>query len=270
MSLVSNLTSAIQAIGADVKALTAFRILSDRSIVKTMATGAAQTALTSLGCGPTGTGTVTAATQSWNNIYSAYRRVDYLQTATTTAVTGIRANPVFARGVSGYPASGWDGVIRGGPAMGLSGATASTNRFFMGLRGTSGAPTDVNPSSLANIFGVGWDSGDSNWQLMHNDGSGTATKTSLGVAHPTVDRVNGATSTGSLYEFKSTCAAGGTSIFWKLTDLISGTVLGTGTVTSADIPVATQALSPYMYHSVGAVSNDSGITFIDWYYETLK
>lgn len=237
-------------------------------ITHTRATGAGQTSLTSVGCGPTSTGTATAATQSWNNLYSSFRRIDYVQSAKAGAVAGLRCNPMFARGSAGYASSGWDGVIRGGPAIGMSN-NASLNRFFMGFRGSASAPTDIDPATMVNCLGVGWNSGDTNWQLFQNDASGTATKTDLGVAHPSTDRVNGATSTGTLYSFWSKCAAGGSSIPWSLTDMLTGTVVASGTATT-DLPSATQALSPYIYSGAGgSATQATAVTFVDWTYETV-
>lgn len=44
----------------------------------------------------------------------------------------------------------------------------------MGARGFDAAvtaPTDVQPSTILNIIGMGWDAADANIQIMHNDGS---------------------------------------------------------------------------------------------------
>ena len=83
-----------------------------------------------------------------------------------------------ARGVAGYGSSGFKVTMRGGPDTGTS---TATDRFFMGLKPAAN-PTDVNPSTLANIVGMGWDSADTNVQIMTNDASGTATKIDLGAS----------------------------------------------------------------------------------------
>jgi hypothetical protein len=41
------------------------------------------------------------------------------------------------------------------------------------------------PSTEVNWFGIGYDVADTNIQVMHNDGSGTATKVDTGMAKPT-------------------------------------------------------------------------------------
>ena len=59
---------------------------------------------------------------------------------------------------------------------------SSGQRIFMGYQ-TSVNPiaNNVDISTLTNIFGIGKDVADTTLQWMHNDGSGTATKTSTGI-----------------------------------------------------------------------------------------
>lgn len=64
------------------------------------------------------------------------------------------------------------------------GATLPNHRMFIGLYNSFSAPTDTNPSTYTDIIGIGYDSGDANVQVMHNDGSGTATKINLGSSFP--------------------------------------------------------------------------------------
>ncbi|MFN8631209.1 MAG: hypothetical protein U0838_13100 [Chloroflexota bacterium] len=67
-------------------------------------------------------------------------------------------------------------------------AWPATQRCFVGITATPAtAPTDVEPSSLFNMIGVGYDAADANWQVMSNDGSGSATKYNTGIARPTSD-----------------------------------------------------------------------------------
>ena len=79
-----------------------------------------------------------------------------------------------------------DGAGRGGftVVMRFSFDTLpASTRAFIGLYGTAADPTlTAEPSAKVDLLGVGWDSSDSNLQFIHNDGSGTATKVSLGVA----------------------------------------------------------------------------------------
>jgi hypothetical protein len=64
-------------------------------------------------------------------------------------------------------------------------------QYFVGMQGSL-TPLGGNPSALANLVGAGYDSTDlssGNWQFMHNDGAGTATRVDLGAGFPrTVDQ----------------------------------------------------------------------------------
>jgi hypothetical protein len=62
-------------------------------------------------------------------------------------------------------------------------AYASTERVFQGYQTSNSAiANNVDISTLTNMFGIGKDTGDTNLQWMHNDGSGTATKVDTGIA----------------------------------------------------------------------------------------
>ena len=205
-----------------------------------------------LGCVYGGTGTATAAALASTSRYTSIRRVDMLvTTAAATAVAGIRTSAVsLLRGTAS--GGGFQARIVAGPA---TGTTVATDRYFQGFRNVTSAPTDVNPSTLVNMVGIGWDSADTEVQIMCNDASGTATKVSTGWAIPTADRA-------ALYAFDLECVAGGASFSYSVKDVLTGTTL-TGTL-STDIPAATVALLPLAYHSVGGTSSVVGLTFVDY------
>jgi hypothetical protein len=65
-----------------------------------------------------------------------------------------------------------------------SAATVDSQRVFAGLyTGTTGIP-DQNPINLLDCIVLGYNSGDATYSIFHNDGSGTATKISLGSNFP--------------------------------------------------------------------------------------
>ncbi|MFN3577496.1 MAG: hypothetical protein ACK4TJ_11020, partial [Tabrizicola sp.] len=143
-----------------------------------------------------------------------------------------------------------------------TGVATATTRAFAGMRGSTAVPSDVDPSTLTNICGMGWDSGDANIQFLHNDGSGTATKIDLGASfpRPTVDR-------SSLYEIALFAPPGTPQILhYEVTDLVSG-ASASGSVTT-DIPAATQLLTPYSYFSVGGTSSVIGMAVVSHYIES--
>ncbi len=207
----------------------------------------------------TATGTATAANVAVTNRHTLMRRLEYLVTvAATTAVAGFRSTVAqFLRG-SNAGDGGFHYVCRWGPATGV--ATA-TNRAFVGMNAATAAPTDVEPSSIVNILGMGWDAADTNIQFMHNDASGAATKIDLGASFPvpTADRTK-------VYELAMFCAPAGTEIFYEVTDLATGDK-ATGSVTT-DIPAATTLLAPRGWMSVGGTSSVIGIALMGLYIET--
>lgn len=217
------------------------------------------TSATGTGCSVTATGTATAAAPASTNLHRSMTRLDYLvTTAATTAVAGWRhANLNLWRG-NAARLGGWYVEIRWGPATGVTGL--ATRRAFTGLAGSTAAPTDVNPSTLTNIIGMGWDAADTNVQIMHNDGTGTATKIDLGVARASADRT-------SVYSLALFAAPNGSSVQYAVTDLTTETLIGSGTITT-DLPANTQFLAARGYCSVGGTSSVVGYALMGCYTET--
>jgi hypothetical protein len=171
--------------------------------------------------------------------------VDYLvTTAAATAVAGYRAATNKWRGQEGY-----HHLFRVSPA---TGGTVASRRLFAGVAGATAAPTDVNPSTLTDILGYGYDSADANWQCLRNDNAGAATKVDTGVARPAVDRAG-------LWAVQIFVPPGGTEARMQLVNEATGTVVHEATFTT-DIPAAATAIGPRAYHSVGGTSSVVGLT----------
>ena len=208
------------------------------------------------------TGTATAANVDVTNIHTALRRIEYLVTAAATnAVAGFRISvgSQFWRGnASGL--GGFSYLCQWGPATGVA---TSTARAFVGMSALTTQPTDVNPSTLLTMIGMGWDATDANIQLMHNDGAGTATKIDLGASFPVPvdDRTKA-------YELQLFCEPNASSILYKVTDLGTGS-FSSGSVNS-DIPSNTDLLSPRGWMSVGGTSSVIGIALMNMWIETEK
>lgn len=217
------------------------------------------TTISSVGLVATATGTATTANVATTNQHTWMRRLDYLvTTAATTAVAGFRSSAAqFGRG-NAAGVGGFTMVCRFGPATGVA---TSTNRCFVGMMNSTAAPTDVNPSTLVNMFGFGWDAADTNIQFFNNDASGTATKTDLGATfpRPTSDRAN-------VYEVALFCAPNGSTIGYQFTNLSTGDTVS-GSVTT-DIPGTTTLLAPKGYMSVGGTSSVIGIALMSLYVES--
>jgi len=211
---------------------------------------------------PTATtaGTATGATKGFGNRRTNIQRIEYLVTvAATTAVASWRmSSSGFAINGNSSWEGGFTGFMYGGPS---TGQTNSSHRFFMGL-GDTAAPSDVDPSTLLQIAGVGWDAADTELQFMHNDASGTATKVALGASFtkPSSDR-------SVMYRLRMFAPPGTSrSLNYEVTELESQ-VTATGTVTT-DLPPVTSYVTPKMYTSVGGVSAVTGFAIGPVYFFT--
>ena len=112
------------------------------------------------------------------------------------------------------------------------------------------------------MFGMGYDSADTNIQFMHNDGSGTATKIDLGAsfAKPNVDLT-------SVYEVAMFAPPGTTqTLNYEVTNLVSGATAN-GTITT-DIPTTATLMTPHGYVSVGGTSSVIGFATMGLYIES--
>lgn len=210
--------------------------------------------------GLTATGAAATANVATTNIHTYQKRVDYLiTTAATTAIAGFRgASALWTIGGPSAGLGGFTMVFRWGPATGV--ATA-TNRAFVGMASSVAAPTDVEPSTITNMCGMGWDAADANIQFMYR-GAGAVTKVDLGASFPvpTTDRTKA-------YEITLFSPPGTTqSLSYEITDLGTGAV-ATGTVTT-NLPTATTLLAPRGWMSVGGTSSVIGISFMSGYIES--
>lgn len=202
----------------------------------------------------TATGTATAKNYATTSLHTRSTGVDYLvTTAATTAVAGFYAPTAAAR----YRVTdGFMMIFRVAPA---TGGTVTTRRFFCGMSTSTAAPTDVDPSTLTNVCGVGYSNADTNWQFYFG---GTATaKVDTGITKPAADRVGP-------YTVIVFAPPGGAYIAAELVDEVTGTSVESLTTTSTNIMATTTAAGPRAYHSVGGTSSVVGLTLFSGYMET--
>lgn len=234
------------------------------SVCLTVANGGASTGLSSIRMGPiTVAGTLTATTAGNGSLHALMKRVEALiTTAAATAIASFRTSSnLWFLGSSSAKLGGFHFVYRWGPATGVATATM---RAFVGMSGTAAgtAPTDVEPSSLLNQVGMGWDAADAQIQIMHNDGTGVSTKIALGASFPvpTTDRAK-------VYELALYSPPGSTQrVDYQVTDLDTDAV-ASGTIT-ADLPAASLALGFRSYMSAGGTSSVVGMAFMGLYIES--
>jgi hypothetical protein len=209
----------------------------------------AATTLQGRGITLSATGTATAYTVANTNHITAIPAVEALvTTASSTAVAGFRVNALpFRLGQIGETSLLYVRTL----VRNATGGATTTTRGFFGLRGSNAAPTDVNPSTLTNIIGLGWDSDDENLSIIHNDSSGTATKVSLGsnFPRPTADR-------GQAWDL-TILSDGGGNVYWAVKSL-ANRATANGVITT-DTPAGNTLLTFLAYISVGGTSSVIGV-----------
>lgn len=238
---------------------TSLQPMLGRNKISTATPQAGVVTLSTTGMTVTATGTATLIAASSTNLHQSLARLDYLVTTpATTAVAGFRqsANSLWRGNAAGL--GGFTVIIRAGAATGVS---TSTRREFIGVSTNTAAPTDVQPSSLVNCIGAGHDAADSNWQVMHNDGTGSCTKIDLGAsfARATADRTE-------VIEVALFCPPNVSYVNYQVTNLVNGAI-ATGQITT-DFPSTTTFLSPRGYCSVGGTSSVVGMALMGIYTET--
>lgn len=207
------------------------------------------------------TGTATAYNASTTSRATRFCRTEALVTTpATTNVAGFRYTTHFGR--IGDPSESDMGGFRFyGQWCTATGMANVAHRAFFGIGNSISAPTDVNPSTITNIVGMGWDSADANVQIMHR-GAGAITKIDLGASFlkPSVDRDN-------VYRLDLSSPPGTTqSVSYRVTNLVNMTV-ASGTITT-NLPSASSGVTVQAWASVGGVSDVIGFGFSQVQIET--
>lgn len=215
-----------------------------------------------LGIAVSATGTATIASPANTSYYTQIPKTEYLvTTASTSAVAGVRSSVAeFWRGNAAGRGGFYFSTIWG-PATGPS--TTANLRLFAGLVGATGAPTDVDPSTITQCIGMGADAADTQLQFMHHTGTGGITKVPIGSSitfpKPTSDRVE-------LYQLEMFCPSNESYVEWRVTKLRTGDVFSG--VANTNLPAAGTLLNPRICASVGGTSSVVGVAFVNLYIET--
>jgi uncharacterized phiE125 gp8 family phage protein len=124
------------------------------------------TTLDSIGLTATITGTATAVSPSSGNLFLSSPRIDFASAGTVGASAGANGSELTLWRGNGSSLGGFYLLIRFGIET-----FQATSRLFAGLYSSASAIGNVNPSTLFNIIGVGFDSGDTTLSLLSNDGA---------------------------------------------------------------------------------------------------
>lgn len=158
--------------------------------------------------------------------------------STAGTSTGLYNTDVYMCGTGG-----WIALMRIGNC---DAATVANARCFYGVRTATGVPANSDPSNLVNCVGFGADTGDTNMQVMHNDGSGTCTKVDCGAGFPAN------TSDTDFYEMTIGTMPGGTTIQCCIRNLASGATFETGVTTN--MPSASTGLGLLRWRNNGTTA----------------
>lgn len=173
------------------------------------------------------------------DVFGALSRVRHLGSSGANSIGAYYTSVAYAARHRGFSV-----VMMGGPSSGL----VSTSRYWMGLRVATGAFATGEPSTYVDSIGIGFDSTDSNYQLMHNDSSGTATKIDLGASFP-----RATTSNTDVYRLELSCDAGG-NINYTVRRMNSPTAVASGTL-ATKIPDVTAQLCFGGMHQAGGTTS---------------
>ena len=113
-----------------------------------------------------------------------------------------------------------------------------------------GISSTVTVDSLTNIVGIGSDAADTNLQIFHNDGTGTATKIDLG-ANFAANRTGSAATDFFVFELYNPFNS--MNVFYKVTSL-ENNVTVEGTITT-NLPNDTTPITIQAVRTSGASSN---------------
>lgn len=142
------------------------------------------TSLVGMGVTLSSTGTATATAATTTSFYTRQKRTRWVSAATAGSLCGPRIATAVTTMPSGAGLGGFFFVARFGveDAAAVSGA-----RTFVGLTGSSAAPTNVEPSTLTNAIGIGNGAADTNLRIFYG-GSAAQASIDLGVNFPATTR----------------------------------------------------------------------------------
>jgi len=206
-----------------------------------------------VGLATASTGTASAVAPSSSNLFTQAPRNKIASAATAGSSATLRGSQLCLWRGNAAGLGGFYLCMRGGIETFQSNA-----RMFMGLYSAAADIGNVNPSTLLNMAGIGFDSGQTTLRLFRNDGSGAATAIDLGASFPT-------NSSETLYELILSAEPNASEIRYRVENLNSGAV-AEGAL-SSDLPASTQFLTPHFWFNNGTTAAAVEIAVVSLYAE---
>ena len=201
----------------------------------------------------TATGTATARTVATTNMLTRMTRLGYVSSATAGSLAGAREpNAKYTTGAG----SGLGGFFARYRFAITDAAAVSGARAFIGLQASTGAPTNVEPSTLVNALGVCRLSSSNNLQI-YGAGASAGTPVDLGVNFP-------ANNPAAVYELALFSPAAG-GCYWQVTRLDTGHI---ASGQFATVPLGTVLLCHQIWCTNNATALACAIDLCGIYIET--
>ena len=134
---------------------------------------------------PNVTGSLTAYTLTTSTTaYNKMAPVEAIAATSTTSIAGFYQPVNSIARLDGLFSESIRVTLEFSPC---SGSSNTNKQGFIGISSTTGAPTDVDPSTLLNILGFGFNSSDTYFNLLARS-TGSVTKIATTIPKPTADR----------------------------------------------------------------------------------
>jgi hypothetical protein len=201
------------------------------------------------GLGATASGTESAIAPASTSLYTQEPRRRYTSAGVANSPCGLNGDQlvVFRGNAAGL--GGFELLMRFGIAAWGAGA-----RGFFGLRDSTAVIGNVNPSTLTNCLGVGFDDADTNLKLFFNNAAGAALVDNLGARYP----VNA--NATYFYDLRLKAEANASKVLVHLTRLDNAAAdtytRMVDTALGDELPVSTTLLTPHIWMSGNAVAVD--------------
>ena len=199
------------------------------------------TTINSEGLPITSVGTVSHPTLAATNLAASMRRWRLTSAAVVDSAADQRSTGWACWRGNAAGLGGWTFVTR----VSLT-TLQATGMGFFGLYGSTAAlATTLTLAAVVNCIGIGFQRGThANWQLVRNDGAGAPTLTDMGASF--------AIATGGVLTLYIAAPPNGSSVWVRVVDEVSGAIFEQEI--NADLPAATQFLSPRLFLNTGATA----------------